>query len=108
MQATWNMIRVGALTGLALTVALAVWDHLSTRGYLFGLRTGIVGTLAGGIALLLALGMAVTSYVLARRNQVPWLRRRLLAAAIFTGAAGMLCGVSSALLWLAVGQPWFP
>lgn len=97
----------GALAGLLVTLMLAVWDGVSARGHLFGLRTGLVGVAAGGLTLGLAFCMALASYYLARRNRLPALRKRLLVAAIFAGPAGMAMGFASAGLWMAAGRPWF-
>jgi hypothetical protein len=36
------------------------------------------------------------------------LRRRLLASAIFAGAAGMVGGTAAMLIWVAAGRPMFP
>jgi hypothetical protein len=101
-------IGIGTLVGVGLTALLAVWDGVSARGHLFGLRTGMIGLAFGGIALLLALGMALISYHLASRDKAPALRQRLLSGAIWTGAVGMACGFSAAALWIAAGLPWFP
>lgn len=97
----------GLLAGLALAGALAAFDALAI-GYLFGLQTMIFGVSAGGIMLLLGFAMSVISYVLASRGVMAELRGRLLAAAIFTGAAGMSCGFAAAGIWFAAGHPWFP
>lgn len=102
MRAIW----MGALGGLGITLCLAVGEALLAGGQLFGLRTGIVGVAAGGIMLAVAFLMSLTSYWLASRNRAPGLRRRLLQAAIYTGAAGMTCGFSAATLWLIAGRPW--
>jgi hypothetical protein len=103
-RTTWY----GFAAGLVLASILAFLDHLIDRGYMFGLQTAIVGVPLGGFLLLLALGMAVSSYYLASANKAPALRRRLLASATFTGPAGMSCGLACVALWAAAGQPWFP
>ncbi|HYG58352.1 MAG TPA: hypothetical protein VD902_09865 [Symbiobacteriaceae bacterium] len=105
---TLRLIARGLLTGAALTAALAAGDWVSGRGYMFGLLTGLFGIAAGGIMLLAAFAMAVAGYLLARQNKAPALTRQLVAGAIFTGAAGMTFGFSSAAVWMAVGLPWFP
>lgn len=97
----------GALTGLLMTLMLAGWDRLSAAQWRYGLRSGIIGVSAGGAALLLAWAMAISAYLLATRNRQPVGRKRLLQAAIFTGCAGLTCGTTSAVLWLAAGHPWF-
>ena len=108
MKVTLGLIRRGALAGLGLTAVLCIIDALWYRGYLFGLLGGVLGVTAGGVALGLALAMALTSYYLASRSRAPSLRKRLLAGAIWTGAAGMTCGVTSVGVWLIAGRPWFP
>lgn len=100
---TMRLLRNGSLSGVALSALLAGLDRLLAPGYPFGLFAGIVGVAAGGILLLLALAMSATSYLLASRGRSVTLRRRLLAAAIFAGAAGMVGGLLSALLWLGAG-----
>lgn len=104
---TMRLLLSGALSGMALTLLLAAADRLIHQNP-FGLATGIVGVIAGGIMLLLALAMAVTSYLLASRGLAITLRRRLLGAAIFTGAAGLASGTLSAVIWLIAGTPVFP
>lgn len=103
-----RLIVRGLLAGVLMTGALAIWEGVRGRGYLFGLLTGLIGVPAGGIMLVLAFAMALTSYYMARAGRFASLRQRLLAGAIFTGAAGMTCGFTSAALWLAAGRPWFP
>lgn len=98
----------GTLAGVLLTGGLAIWEGIRSQGYLFGLLTGLIGVPAGGIMLVLAFSMALTSYYMARAGRYASLRQRLLAGAVFTGAAGMACGISSAALWVAAGSPWFP
>jgi hypothetical protein len=107
MGATVGLIVRGGLAGLGLTAAMAVTDALIHRGHLFGLQTGIIGVTAGGGALGLALLMSLASYHLASRNRGAVLRRRLLAGAIWAGAAGMACGLGAITVWLAAGRPWF-
>lgn len=104
---TMRLLLFGTATGLALTILLAVLDRWIYQNP-FGLFTGIVGAIAGGMILLLGFLMAVASYIMASRGQAIVLRKRLLAAAIFTGAAGMVGGTASMLLWLAAGRPLFP
>lgn len=94
----------GSLMGTGITLLLALADWLLYRKA-FGLFTGLVGAVAGGLMLLLALGMAYISYLLASRGKGITLRRRLLASAIFTGAAGMLGGLLAIAIWLAAGRP---
>lgn len=103
---TTRAIGMGTLAGFGITVFLAIGEALMAGGRLFGLRTGIIGVTAGGLMLTVAFLMSVTSYWLAARNRAPALRRRLLQAAVYTGAAGMACGFSAAALWLAAGRPW--
>ncbi len=103
-----RMILGGALAGLALTALLAIGDSVIYQGYLFGLQTVIIGVMAGGFMLLLALGMSVASYLFATRGSQFILRRRLLAAAIFTGVAGVITGFSSVAIWALAGRPIFP
>jgi hypothetical protein len=103
MGATVGLIIRGGLAGLGLTAALAVIDALMHGGSRFGLQTGMI---TGGGALGLALLMALTSYYLVSRSREPALRKRLLAGAIWAGAAGMACGVSAIMLWLVGGRPW--
>jgi|GEM_PF-5449672 len=93
----------GLCAGALLALALVTTDFLLARGGWFGSRSGLIGTTAGGIMLLLAFGMAVASYQMARRNAQPILRRRLLAGALFTGAAGMVCGLITAAVWAYQG-----
>lgn len=102
-----RLVLYGAAMGLLMVLLLALADRLIYQNP-FGLATGIVGALAGGCMLLLAFLMAVTSYWLASRGQAILLRKRLLASAIFTGAAGMVGGTASMLVWLAAGRPFFP
>ncbi|MFZ5827015.1 MAG: hypothetical protein ACOY94_22195 [Bacillota bacterium] len=104
---TMRLLLTGALTGTGVVILLAVADRLIHQNP-FGLATGIVGVIAGGVMLLLGLLMAVTSYVLARGGQAVLLRRRLLAAAIFTGAAGLVSGTLAVVVWLVAGTPVFP
>jgi hypothetical protein len=106
MRVTVGLIIRGGLAGLGLTAALAVSDALMHGGSRFGLQTGMIGMITGGGALGLALLMALTSYYLVSRSREPTLRKRLLAGAIWAGAAGMACGVSSIMLWLVGGRPW--
>ncbi|MFZ5816450.1 MAG: hypothetical protein ACOY93_14305 [Bacillota bacterium] len=104
---TMRLLRTGSLAGLGLVLLLALVDRAVYRNP-FGLFTGIVGALAGGMLLLLGFVMALTSYLLASRGQAVALRRRLLAAATFTGAAGLVGGTTAILVWLAAGRPLFP
>jgi hypothetical protein len=108
MGITLRLILRGLLTGTLVAGGLAVWDGVAYHGYMFGLQAALVGVPAGGLTLLLAFGMALLSYWLAKGNRLPDLRRHLLAGAIFAGAAGMACGFTSAALWAAAGRPWFP
>jgi len=104
---TTRLIIRGLLAGVGLTGALALVDAFAF-GYYFGLQTMILGVGAGGIMLVLAFVMSLACYWLASRGRLPEFRRRMLAAAIFTGAAGMACGFSSAAVWFAAGRPFFP
>lgn len=104
---TKRLLLSGALSGTVLILLLAVADRMVYQNP-FGLFTGIVGAMAGGIMLLLGLAMAVTSYLLASWGQAVILRKRLLAAAIFTGAAGLVGGTLAVVTWLIAGAPLFP
>jgi hypothetical protein len=108
MATTLRLILRVLLAGVLLAGGLAIWDGVAFKGYLFGLQAALVGVPAGGLMLLAAFLMAIASYQLARSGRLPELRRRLLAGAIFAGAAGMACGFASAALWAAAGHPWFP
>lgn len=104
---TMRLVLYGSLTGLGVTLVLALVDWQVYQNP-FGLYTGIVGAMAGGIMLVLGFIMAVVSYLLASRGQAVVLRRQLLASAIFTGAAGMVGGTAAIVVWLAAGRPLFP
>lgn len=97
----------GSLMGLVLALGLALVDRLVYENP-FGLFTGIVGTMVGGFLLLLGFLMSLVSYLLASRGQAALLRRRLLASAIFAGAAGMVGGIAAMSIWVAAGRPLFP
>lgn len=97
----------GGLTGLGLVALLALADRLVVQNP-FGVATGLVGAVAGGLMLLLGFLMAVISYQLASRGRAVELRRRLLVSAVFTGAAGMVSGTAAILVWLLAGRPFFP
>jgi len=104
---TMRLIVRGLLAGTVLAAGLAVFDA-AAFGYLFGLQAMLLGVGAGGLMLLLAFLMSLATYWLATRGRMAEFRRKLLAGAIFTGAAGMACGFGSALVWFAAGHPWFP
>ncbi|HWI66351.1 MAG TPA: hypothetical protein VNT75_31360 [Symbiobacteriaceae bacterium] len=104
---TVKLIIRGLLAGAALAAGIAVFDAVAF-GYYFGLQAMIIGVGGGAIMLLLALLMSLASYWLASRGRLAGFRRQLLAGAIFTGAAGMMCGFASAAVWFAAGHPWFP
>lgn len=99
-----RLVGCGSLMGTGIALLLLLIDRFYVSGP-FGLFAGLVGAAAGGLMLLLALAMAYTSYLLASRGQGIALRRRLLAGAIFTGAAGMISGLLAILTWLAAGRP---
>jgi|GEM_PF-5682988 len=105
---TVRLLGRGALVGLGLAVIAAgiEWRIIPARPY--GLLTLAIGGAAGGILLLLALAMSVASLFLARRDQAAALRKRLLAAAIFSGAAGLAGGLGAMLIWVAAGRPTIP
>lgn len=88
-------------------MVVAVCDGLAGRGHLFGLATLAVGILTGGLLLVAGFGMSLAAYWLASRNQAVRLRRRLLVAAIFCGAAGLTASLTATLLWVAAGRPFF-
>ncbi|MDF2629405.1 MAG: hypothetical protein K0R39_3236 [Symbiobacteriaceae bacterium] len=97
----------GLVAGVGIAGAVALFDAFAV-GYYFGLQALIIGVGAGGLMLLLAFAMSLGSYWLATRGRLTEFRRKLLAAAIFTGAAGMACGFGSFAVWLAAGSPIFP
>lgn len=103
-----KVILHGALAGLGLAAMVAVGESVVFRGYLFGLQTVIIGGLAGGIMLVIALLMSLVSYSLATRGKAVLLQRRLLLAAVWTGTAGMSCGLSAVTVWAVAGSPVFP
>lgn len=103
-----KLILRGVAAGLVLAALIALADLIWYRGYLFGLVTLIMGMITAGAALLFGLLMAVTAYLLASRGTAPVLRRRLIAAAVFTGAAGLTLSLTVAGLWALAGQPFFP
>lgn len=105
---TVRLMLKGLIAGLLTAGAIALWDAVSGRGYLFGLKTAIFGLPAGGMMLVTAFLMAVASYWMATRNLWPTLRQRLLGSAIFTGVAGLSCGTACFALWAAMGAPLFP
>lgn len=104
---TVKLIMRGLAAGAVLAAGIAVFDAVAF-GYYFGLQAMLIGVGGGAIMLLLALFMSLASYWLASRGYLAEFRRRLLAGAIFTGAAGMACGFASASVWFAAGRPWFP
>lgn len=103
-----KLILRGVVAGLVLTALIALADLIWYRGYLFGLVTLIIGIITGGAALLLGFLMAVSAYLLASRGSAPVLRRRLITAAVFTGAAGLTLSLTVAGLWAVAGRPFFP
>lgn len=103
-----RLILRGVAAGLVLAALIALADLVWYRGYLFGLVTLIIGMITGGAALLLGFLMAVTAYLLASRGTATVLRRRLITAAVFSGAAGLTLSLAVAGLWAAAGQPFFP
>lgn len=107
MRAILQTLGGGAVAGMLLFGLITLFDALAVQSYPFGVRTGTLGAATGGISLVLALLMSYISYELAKRNKAGGLRRRLLSAAIFTGAAGFTCGLASMLLWLGAGRPWY-
>jgi hypothetical protein len=104
---TMRLLGWGSLTGLGLLLLLAAVDRVVYQCP-FGLFTGLVGAMAGGLMLVLGFLMSGASYLLATRNAAVDLRKRLLAAAIFTGAAGLVSGMGAIGLWVAAGRPFFP
>lgn len=107
MSTTLRLVLRGLAAGVGLAAAVALFDAFAV-GYYFGLQALIVGVSAGGLMLVLAFLMSLGSYWLAARGRLAQLRRKLLAAAIFTGAAGMTCGFGSVMVWLLAGRPLFP
>lgn len=107
MNTTLRLILRGLLAGIGVAAAVALFDALAI-GYYFGLQALIIGVSAGGLMLVLAFLMSLGSYWLATRSRLTDFRRKLLAAAIFTGAAGMTCGFGSVVVWILAGRPLFP
>lgn len=103
-----KLILRGVAAGLVLAALIALADLIWYRGYLFGLVTLIIGMVTGGAALLTGFLMAVAAYLLASRGTAPVLRRRLILAAVFTGAAGLTLSLAVVGLWAVAGQPFFP
>lgn len=107
MNTTMRLILRGLIAGIGVAAAAALFDAFAV-GYYFGLQALIIGVGAGGLMLVLAFLMSLGSYWLATRGRLTELRRKLLAAAIFTGAAGMTCGFGSVVIWMLAGRPIFP
>ena len=100
-----RLIMRGLLLGLAAAVIMAAADLIIQHGGHFGPRTLVFGQAAGGLTLLLGLGMALTGYWLAARGRAVTLRRRLVNAAVVCGAAGLTCSFATAGIWLLAGRP---
>jgi len=107
VHANLRLILRGLAAGVAVAAAVALFDAFAI-GYYFGLQALIIGVAAGGLMLVLAFLMSLGSYWLATRGRLTEFRRKLLAAAIFTGAAGMTCGFGSVVVWMLAGRPIFP
>lgn len=105
LKVTLGLVLRGGLAGVAATALLTLLDLTLGGGRQFGLRTGVIGVLAGGMLLVLALGISCVSYWMASRGRMASLRRRLLAGAVWAGAAGGSLGTTAALVWLAAGHP---
>ena len=105
---TLRVVGWGFLTGLLAAGGLAVADGTLNNGYMFGLQTAVIGVPLGGAMLVMAFLMSLLSYWLAQKGMLAGLRRYLLASAVFTGPAGMACGLASVAIWAAAGRPWFP
>jgi hypothetical protein len=100
-----TMLRRGALAGLGALFVLLLVDRLTAGSAPFGYRTLVIGFVASGLLLVGGLGMAFSSYQLARRGKAKGLRRRLLQFGLFCGTAGFLLSLGAFGTWLALGRP---
>lgn len=98
MREILRLMLKGLVAGLMAAGLIAGAARIA-NGHEWGVATLAVGALTGALVLLMALGMSGLSYYLAVRQRSAGLRRRLLASAIFCGAAGMSCGMTAVFLW---------
>lgn len=82
-----------AVIGLALTILSLLIDYFFARGYLLGLVSLILSSIA-------ALVLVVAGLILALIG--------LQAIGAWTGGLGLLVEGLAALAWLLLGKPWFP
>jgi hypothetical protein len=99
------MMRKGALAGLGVLFLLLLGDRFTAGSAPFGYRTLVIGFVASGLLLVGGLGMALTSYQLARRGRAKGLRMRLLQFGLFCGTAGFLLSLGVFGAWIALGRP---
>lgn len=82
-----------AVVALALTFLSLLIDYLFGRGYLLGLVSLILGSIA-------ALVLAAVGLIL--------VLVKLEAAAAWAGGLGLILQLFTSLVWLLLGRPWFP